>query len=161
MCQQVCATAAGWRGCRRRVVGIAHIASACFTSVEISLGVCSAQVGNRSDVEHRWRVDKICRLASQSKSVCTHQCPKSVSGGCRRRAVGRVHIASTCFASLEIILGVCSDIIAGTVAVLFESLAGVQWERHMLQHTTAALHAGGGRGGRNFRLTAAGTHSAS
>ena len=79
-------------------------------------------------------------------------------GGCRRHAVGRVHIASTCFASLEIILGVCSDIIAGTVAVLFESLAGVQWERQMLQHTTAVIARGGGR---NFRLTAAGTHSAS
>ena len=64
-------------------------------------------------------------------------------GGCRRRAVGRVHIASTCFASVEIILGVCSDIIAGTVAVLFESLAGVQWERHMLQHTTAVIARGG------------------
>ena len=78
-------------------------------------------------------------------------------GGCRRHAVGRVHIASTCFASLEIILGVCSDIIAGTGAVLFQSLAGAQWERHTLQHTTAVMHAGG----RNFRLTAAGTHSAS
>ena len=63
-------------------------------------------------------------------------------GGCRRRAVGRVHIASTCFASLEIILGVCSDIIAGTSAVLFQSIAGAQWERHTLQHTTAAIACG-------------------
>ena len=73
--------------------------------------------------------------------------PEISFGGCRRRAVGRVHIASTCFASLAISLGVCSDIIAGTVAVLFESLAGVQWERHMLQHTTAVPACGGGEGG--------------
>ena len=81
-------------------------------------------------------------------------------GGCRRRAVGRVHIASTCFASLEIILGVCSGTIAGTLTVLFESLAGVQREQHICCNIPQpSLHAGRGDG--IYVATAVDTHPSS